>query len=95
MSKHTKPETVIEALEALYSEATAALTDALNKFLHDGTPPDQRRRDEGVFCYPQLRIVYDPEGPPPPISRSFGKFSEAGLYITTITRPAFFRAYLM
>ena len=95
MSKHTKPETVIEALEALYSQAVEALTKSLNSFLHDGTPPDARLRDSGAFCYPQLRIVYDPEGPPPPISRAFGKFSEAGIYITTITRPDFFRAYLM
>lgn len=95
MSKHTKPETVIEALEALYSEAVDALSNSLNKFLHDGTPPDARERDSGAFCYPQLRIVYDPEGPPPPISRAFGKFSEAGIYITTITRPDFFRDYLM
>ncbi len=95
MSKHTKPETVIEALEALYSQAVDALSNALNTFLHDGTPPDPRLRDEGAFCYPQLRIVYDPEGPPPPISRAFGKFSEAGIYITTITRPEFFRDYLM
>ena len=95
MSKHTKPETVIEALEALYSQAVEALTKSLNSFLHDGTPPDARLRDSGAFCYPQLRIVYAPEGPPPPISRAFGKFSEAGIYITTITRPDFFRAYLM
>ena len=95
MSKHTKPETVIEALEALYTEAVEALSKSLNSFLHDGTPPDARLRDAGAFCYPQLRIVYDPEGPPPPISRAFGKFSEAGIYITTITRPDFFRAYLM
>ncbi|MFN4184424.1 MAG: AMP nucleosidase [Hyphomonas sp.] len=95
MSKHTKPETVIEALEALYNEAVEALSASLNTFLRDGTPPDPRLRDKGAFCYPQLRIIYDPEGPPPPISRAFGKFSEAGIYITTITRPDFFRAYLM
>ncbi|PKP83287.1 MAG: AMP nucleosidase [Alphaproteobacteria bacterium HGW-Alphaproteobacteria-18] len=95
MSKHTKPETVIEALEALYNEAVEALSASLNTFLRDGTPPDPRLRDKGAFCYPQLRIIYDPEGPPPPISRAFGKFSEAGIYITTITRPDFFRDYLM
>lgn len=95
MSKHMKPETVVEALEKLYTEAVDALSQALNIFLQDGTPPDQRTRDTGAFCYPQLRIVYDPEGPPPPISRAFGKFSEAGIYITTITRPDFFRDYLL
>ena len=95
MSKHTIPKAVVDALEALYGEAVSALTDALNRFLKDGTPPDGEARASGAFCYPQLRVVYDPDGPPPPISRSFGKFSEAGIYITTITRPDFFRAYLM
>ncbi|MFN4226231.1 MAG: AMP nucleosidase [Hyphomonas sp.] len=95
MSKHTTPKAAVDALEALYAEAVSALSDALRRFLKDGTPPDGEARASGAFCYPQLRIVYDPDGPPPPISRSFGKFSEAGIYITTVTRPDFFRAYLM
>ena len=70
MSKHTTPKAAVDALEALYAEAVSALTDALGRFLRDGTPPDGEARAGGVFCYPQLRVVYDPEGPPPPISRS-------------------------
>lgn len=89
MSKLTSPKDVVDALDALYNEAVSALSASLNRFLHDGTPPGQRDRDDGIFCYPQIRLVYDPDGPPPPISRAFGKFSEAGIYITTITRPDF------
>ncbi len=95
MSKLTSPKDVVDALDALYGEAVSALSDSLNRFLQDGTPPNQRHRDGGSFCYPQIRLVYDPDGPPPPISRAFGKFSEAGIYITTITRPDFFREYLL
>ncbi|MEQ9507044.1 MAG: AMP nucleosidase [Hyphomonas sp.] len=95
MSKHTTPKAVVDALEALYAEAVSALSDALNTFLRDGTPPDGEARAGGAFCYPQIRLVYDPDGPPPPISRAFGKMSEAGIYITTVTRPDFFRAYLI
>ncbi len=95
MSKLTTPEAIVDALEALYSEAVSALTETLNRFLRDGTPPDGELRANGAFCYPQIRLVYDPDGPPPPISRAFGKMSEAGIYITTVTRPDFFRDYLI
>ena len=95
MSKLTTPEAIVDALEALYAEAVSALTETLNRFLRDGTPPDGELRVNGAFCYPQIRLVYDPDGPPPPISRAFGKMSEAGIYITTVTRPDFFRTYLI
>ena len=95
MSKHTSPKAVVDALEALYAEAVTALSEALNRFLHDAAPPDGEARAGGAFCYPQIRLVYDPDGPPPPISRAFGKMSEAGVYVTTVTRPEFFRAYLI
>ncbi len=95
MSKLTTPEAVVAALERLYTEAVLALGDALDAFLKDGTPPDGEARAGGAFCYPQIRLVYDPDGPPPPISRAFGKMSEAGIYVTTTTRPDFFRDYLI
>lgn len=95
MSKLKTPEAVIDALDALYTEAVQALSSALDTFLHEGTPPPARLRKSGAFCYPQIRLVYDPDGPPPPISRAFGKISEAGTYVSTFTRPDFFRGYLM
>ena len=66
---------IIDALEALYEEAVEALSAALARFLKDGTPPDGELRASGAFCYPELVIQYHPDGPPPPISRSFGKLS--------------------
>ena len=95
MSKLTTPEAVIDALEALYTEAVEAQSAALHTFLHEGTPPDPQLRASGAFCYPQIRIVYNPEGPAPRISRSFGRISEPGTYISTFSRPDFFRPYLM
>jgi AMP nucleosidase len=95
MSKLTTPEAVIDALENLYNEAVEAQSAALNTFLHEGTPPDPQLRASGAFCYPQIRIVYDPDGPPPRFSRSFGRISEPGTYISTFTRPDFFRTYLL
>ena len=85
---------IIDDLEAEYTAAVDALSASLARFLKDGTPPDGEARSAGVFCYPELVVRYQPDGPPPPISRSFGKFSEAGVYVTTITRPGFFRTYL-
>jgi AMP nucleosidase len=95
MTKLTTPDAVVDALEKLYNEAVEALSGALDLYLHTGTPPDENLRASGAFCYPQIRLIYDPDGPPPPISRAFGKMSEAGTYISSFTRPDFFRAYLI
>ena len=86
---------IVEALEVLYNDAVDALSASLARFLKDGTPPDGEARSNGAFCYPELVIRYNPGGPPPPISRSFGKFSESGTYVSTVTRPGFFKDYLI
>ncbi|WP_300377077.1 AMP nucleosidase [Henriciella sp.] len=95
MSKLETPEHVADTLEELYAEAVSALTSSLERYLQDGTPPSPDLRQSRAFCYPALIIRYDPEGPPPPISRAFGKMSEPGTYISTITRPDYFRDYLI
>ncbi len=95
MSNQTNPNMIVDELETLYASAVSALTDALDRFLREGQPPDGETRSAGAFCYPELVVRYDPDGPPPPISRAFGKMSEAGVYASTITRPAFFRDYLV
>lgn len=95
MSKLDTPEHVVDALERLYSAAVETLTTSLDAYLKDGTTPAPDLRAGRAFCYPALIIRYDPEGPPPPISRAFGKMSEAGTYIATITRPDYFRPYLI
>lgn len=95
MSNLDTPEKVADALEQLYNETVTALTTSLELYLKDGTPPPPELRAARSFCYPALIIRYDPEGPPPPISRAFGKMSEAGTYMSTITRPDYFRPYLI
>ena len=94
MTKLKTPETIINELEKLYCEAVQALSAALQDYLKDGQTPDEDARANGAFCYPELIIRYNPDGPPPPISRAFGKMSEPGTYSTTITQPDFFRQYL-
>ena len=95
MSDANDPHAIVDALEAAYDEAVQRLKSALEAFLREGVTPDPALRRERAFCYPQLVVRYRPDGPPPPISRAFGKMSEAGIYTTTVTRPAFFRDYLV
>ena len=94
MTKLDNPKNIINELEKLYSEAVDALCSALQDFLRDDKTPDPEARANGAFCYPELVIEYNPDGPPPPISRAFGKMSEAGTYSTTIAQPKFFERYL-
>ncbi|HVY88697.1 MAG TPA: AMP nucleosidase, partial [Hyphomonadaceae bacterium] len=73
----------------------AKLRAALEAFVTKGETPDPKARERGDFCYPELRLKYDPEGPVPALPRAFAKLSEAGMYTTTVTQPAFFRSYFL
>src|SRR5260370_10684065 len=87
------PDKAIDRLVELYGEATSALREAIERFLTDGVPPPREIRAK--FRYPQLRVTYEPEGVPPSNQRAFAKFTEAGIYTTTVTQPAAFRGYLI
>jgi AMP nucleosidase len=91
---HTRVDEIINDLNRLYQEAVASLTHALEAFIRHGQIPDPALRQSGAFCYPQLVLDYHPEGPVPPESRAFGKFSEAGRYAVSVTRPDHFAPYL-
>ena len=95
MSDLHTPEGVVDALDSLYRDSVSNLADALKRFLEDGTKPSAEDRRAGAFCYPELRLTYAPDGPAPPHSRAFGKLERAGVYASTITRPEFFRDYLI
>ena len=95
MKRLTTPESVVDALEALYDDAVSSLTKALGRFLKDGVAPTLEERNDGAFCYPEARITYAPDGPPPPFSRAFGKMAMPGVYTSTFTQPGFFREYLI
>jgi AMP nucleosidase len=87
------PDEAIDRLCELYDEATAALRNGVERFLTDGVAPALEVRAQ--FRYPQLRVVYEPEGVPPSNQRAFAKLTEAGVYTTTVTQPAAFRRYLL
>ena len=87
------PHDAVDRLVQLYDQATQALHGAVERFLKDGEPPSAATR--ALFRYPELRLTYAPNGAAPSSARAFAKFSEAGLYTTTVTQPADFRAYLL
>jgi AMP nucleosidase len=87
------PSQAVDRLAALYDEATSALRAAVERFLVDGVPPSKAMRAR--FRYPELRVIYQPEGVPPSSARAFAKFSEPGVYTTSVTQPEDFRAYLL
>ena len=87
------PAEAVDRLEGLYQEATQALRGAVERFLKDAEPPSAETR--ALFRYPELRLIYEPNGPAPPNPRAYAKFSEGGVYTTTVTQPADFRDYLL
>ena len=89
------PEQAVDKATEIYETAVDKLQAALKLFIESGRKPDPRARKRGDFCYPRIKVIYEPDGPPPPISRAFAKLSEAGVYATTVTQPRFFRNYLI
>jgi len=89
------PEEAVDRLTRLHRKSVETLREALRAYLDDGVTPDATARAEGAFAYPELRVRYEPDGSPPPVSRAFGKFSEPGLYTSSITQPELFRDYLI
>jgi AMP nucleosidase len=87
------PVEAVDRLVKLYDEAALALRGSVERFLKTGEPPSAATRAR--FRYPALRLIYEPSGPPPVNARAYAKFSEPGVYATTVTQPADFRAYLM
>jgi AMP nucleosidase len=87
------PEEAVARLEALHAEATEALRHALERFFAHREPPSAQERAR--FRYPELRVTYEPEEVHAPVRRAFAKFPAPGIYATTVTQPAAFRAYLL
>ena len=85
---------IIDDLCTIFDESVANLRSALMAYVRDGTRPDDDARGNGAFAYPELRIEYDPEAPPPLPSRAFARLNQPGIYAASIARPALFREYL-
>ncbi|MET0546341.1 MAG: AMP nucleosidase, partial [Caulobacterales bacterium] len=87
------PDAAAARLASLYADATGRLRAALKTFLVQGAAPSTA--DRAAMVYPELRISYQPGAPAPRNARAFGKFTDAGVYSTTVTQPEKFNAYLV
>ncbi len=87
------PDQAVDRLETLHATATSALRRALERFVTRRTPPSPAARRK--FRYPELRLIWSPQGPMPFTRRAWAKFQSAGTYATTVTQPGFFRHYLL
>jgi AMP nucleosidase len=87
-------DTTLDKLTDLHDAAVARLRDDVIAFGRDRTRPPPERRHDGSYTYPELRLRYRGGDQPANRGRAFGRLNVAGLYATTITRPALFRDYL-
>src|SRR5580692_4620902 len=94
MSSKTKAAAVVARLTAEYHQSVETLRGALKAFMDTGALPDPKLRANRAFTYPKLVLTYRANGPPPKLPRSFARFSQPGVYATTITRPDIFADYL-
>lgn len=88
------PAQALDKLDALYEQSVVALRNAIGKYITSGELPDENARKQGLFVYPSLTVTWDGSTTNPPKTRAFGRFTHAGSYTTTITRPTLFRSYL-
>src|SRR4030095_10863814 len=94
MTEQNNIESILDELESRYEASVGRLRTALTQYAEKGIRPDPAARDDGAFAYPELRVEYDPESPPPTPDRAFDRLKQPGLYTASIARPALFRDYL-
>ena len=88
-------ETVIAELADLYNASVERLRDDIVVFARTGRVPPDKRRTDGSYAYPELRLTFRGGGQQPETrSRAFGRLHSPGVYVATITRPGLFASYL-
>ena len=95
MTAQTKAAAIVARLSDEYAACVEALRSALKIFLAGGPPPDPAVRAAGAFTYPELRVTWAAGQDVPRLSRAFARMSQPGRYAVTITRPDFYRDYLI
>lgn len=85
---------LVEALTVEYRRSVESLRRDLAAFLATRHAPDPAIRLAGAYAYPALRLTYAAKGPVPRLPRAFARLSQAGTYVTTLTRPDLFADYL-
>jgi AMP nucleosidase len=94
MDKPISAAAIVDRLDAEYQASVANLRGDLRDFIATGKRPDPAMRAAGAYAYPGLRLTYAAKGAAPHLPRSFARFSQGGVYSTTVTRPDLFRGYL-
>ena len=87
------PQEAIDRLEDIHAASVKSLRDALARFVKKKIPPTPEERAR--FRYPEIRVTYAPDGPPPVSERAYAKFNAPGVYITSVTCPKEFTPYLL
>jgi AMP nucleosidase len=87
------PQAAVDALEAGYRQAIAALQASLRSFAETGQAPSAEAR--AAFRYPELRLRHVRDAPAPRLSRAYAHLIWPGDYAISITQPRAFRAYLL
>jgi AMP nucleosidase len=87
------PQEAIDRLEDIHAASVKSLRDALARFVKTKTPPTPEERAR--FRYPEIRVTYAPDGPPPVSERAYAKFNAPGVYMTSVTSPRDFSAYFL
>ena len=95
MTEKLNAAQTVERLVQVYDLAVTALRAALQEYLKNGTKPDLMDRAAGVFGYPELKLTWQADTPPPRLNRAYARLSTPGVYTTTVTRPEMFREYLL
>jgi AMP nucleosidase len=86
---------IVDRLEAEYRKSVDQLRTHLKSFLAGGAPPDPDLRISGAFAYPELRLSWAPGLAYPRTSRAYARIPAPGHYAVSVTRPEFFREYLI
>jgi AMP nucleosidase len=87
------PGEAVERLIRLHDSAIEAQRQALEHFFATGIAPSPEERAR--FRYPELRVTYRGKAMPPVKQRAYAKLQGPGSYMTTVTQPAAFKAYLL
>ncbi len=87
-------ENIIAQLQSVYDQSVQNLREDVLEFGRSGATPPQRKREDGSYAYPELRLKFDGTGEPSDRSRAFGRLEQTGTFASTITRPSLFASYL-
>ena len=90
---------IVDRLQELYANSVRDLKASLKAYLETGARPSAEARVGGLFAYPQIELTYEPEPEAPLLNsrgaRAYGRLTAPGVYAVSVTRPAFFRGYLL